>query len=68
MKDLKNEITKLKEKKNAVILAHYYVEPEVQKLQIMSATAFILQRLQKPLKQTPLFSAVSNLWANQQKF
>ena len=30
--EIKNQIKKLKEEKNAVILAHYYVDGEVQEL------------------------------------
>ena len=32
MKDLKDRINQLKKEKNAIILAHYYVEPEVQEI------------------------------------
>ncbi len=47
MKDLKNEITKLKEKKNAVILAHYYVEPEVQEIADYVGDSFYLAKIAK---------------------
>ncbi len=47
MMDLKNKITKLKEKKNAVILAHYYVEPEVQEIADYVGDSFYLAKIAK---------------------
>jgi quinolinate synthase len=38
MNAVTEEIKQLKKEKNAVILAHYYVEDAVQKLQITSGT------------------------------
>ncbi|MDE5670365.1 MAG: quinolinate synthase NadA [Eubacterium sp.] len=47
MTDLKKEINKLKEKKNAVILAHYYVEPEVQEIADYVGDSFYLAKIAK---------------------
>lgn len=47
MKDLKEKIAKLKEEKNAVILAHYYVEPEVQEIADYVGDSFYLAKIAK---------------------
>ncbi len=47
MKDLKEKIAKLKEDKNAVILAHYYVEPEVQEIADYVGDSFYLAKIAK---------------------
>lgn len=50
MKDLKDKIKKLKEEKNAVILAHYYVEPEVQEIADYVGDSFYLAKIAKAEK------------------
>ena len=47
MMDLKEKINKLKEEKNAVILAHYYVEPEVQEIADYVGDSFYLAKIAK---------------------
>lgn len=47
MKDLKEKIAKLKAEKNAVILAHYYVEPEVQEIADYVGDSFYLAKIAK---------------------
>ena len=56
------KIKKLKEEKNAIILAHYYVDEEVQRLLIILEIHFILLKLQVKQKLIVLFLRVLNLW------
>lgn len=54
------EIQKLKEEKNAVILAHYYVEPEVQEIADYIGDSFYLSKVAVGLReQTIVFCGVS---------
>lgn len=54
------EIQKLKEEKNAVILAHYYVEPEIQEIADYIGDSFYLSKVAVGLKeQTIVFCGVS---------
>ena len=54
------EIQKLKEEKNAVILAHYYVTPEVQKIADYIGDSYYLSKVAVDLKeQTIVFCGVS---------
>ena len=47
MKDLKEKITTLKAEKNAVILAHYYVSPDVQEIADYVGDSFYLAKIAK---------------------
>ena len=47
MSDIKDRINKLKKEKNAVILAHYYVEPEVQEIADYVGDSFYLAKIAK---------------------
>lgn len=47
MCDLENEIKKLKQEKNAVIMAHYYVSDELQKLADFIGDSFYLAKVAK---------------------
>ena len=54
------EIKKLKEEKDAVILAHYYVRPEVQEIADYIGDSFYLSKVATKLKeQTLVFCGVS---------
>ena len=54
------EIKKLKEEKDAVILAHYYVRPEVQEIADYIGDSFYLSKVATKLKeQTIVFCGVS---------
>lgn len=68
MNELVKEIEQLKKEKNAVILAHYYVNDEVQEVAVISVTLTIWQKWQERLTQRLLFSAVCHLWAKVRKF
>ena len=58
--NIKEKITKLKEEKNAVILAHYYVAPEVQEIADYIGDSFYLSKVAAGLKeQTIVFCGVS---------
>lgn len=57
--DIVEKIKKLKEEKNAVILAHYYVEPEVQEIADYIGDSFYLSKIAVGLKeQTIVFCGV----------
>ena len=57
---IQEEIVKLKEEKNAVILAHYYVRPEVQAIADYVGDSFYLSKVAVDLKeQTIIFCGVS---------
>ena len=57
---IQEEILKLKEEKNAVILAHYYVRPEVQEIADYVGDSFYLSKVAVDLKeQTIIFCGVS---------
>ena len=56
------EIKKLKEEKDAVILAHYYVRPEVQEIADYIGDSFYLSKVATKLKeQTIVFCGVSSV-------
>ena len=58
--DIVEKIKKLKEEKNAVILAHYYVEPEVKEIADYIGDSFYLSKIAVGLKeQTIVFCGVS---------
>lgn len=58
--DIIEKIKKLKEEKNAVILAHYYVAPEVQEIADYIGDSFYLSKIAVGLKeQTIVFCGVS---------
>lgn len=58
--DIVEKIKKLKEEKNAVILVHYYVEPEVQEIADYIGDSFYLSKIAVGLKeQTIVFCGVS---------
>ena len=54
------KIKKLKEEKNAIILAHYYVDEEVQKIADYIGDSFYLAKVKQKL--IVLFLQVLNLW------
>lgn len=58
--DIKEKIKQLKEEKNAVILAHYYANPEVQEIADYIGDSFYLSKVAVNLKeQTIVFCGVS---------
>ena len=60
IEQLKKEILELKEKQDAVILAHYYVDGEVQAIADYVGDSYFLSKLAIELKeQTIIFCGVS---------
>ena len=62
------EIKKLKEEKDAVILAHYYVRPEVQEIADYIGDSFYLSKVATKLRSRQSFFVVFPLWARVQRF
>lgn len=62
------EIKKLKEEKDAVILAHYYVRPEVQEIADYIGDSFYLSKVATKLKEQTIVFVVFLLWARVQRF
>lgn len=62
------EIKKLKEEKDAVILAHYYVRPEVQEIADYIGDSFYLSKVATKLKEQTIVFVVFPLWARVQRF
>ena len=58
---IKNEIQKLKEEKNAVILAHYYVLPEIQEIADYVGDSFYLSKTASGLSNPIIVYFVSPL-------
>ena len=57
---IREEIEQLKKEKNAVILAHYYVRPEVQEIADYVGDSFYLSKVAVGLKEkTIVFCGVS---------
>ena len=54
MENLKKEIEQLKQEKNAVILAHYYVRPEVQDIADYIGDSFYLSRVATELSESTI--------------
>ena len=48
--DIRQEITELKKEKDAVILAHYYVRPEIQEIADHTGDSFYLAQTAEKLK------------------
>ena len=61
MENLQAQIKKLKEEKNAVILAHYYVHDEVQDIADYIGDSFYLSKVATTT--ISLFSVVFHSWA-----
>ena len=60
MNELKNEINRLKKEKDAVILAHYYVNDEVQQVADYIGDSFYLSQVASGVEaQTIVFCGVS---------
>ena len=67
MSDLQNRIKQLKQEKNAVILAHYYVHDEVQEIADYIGDSFYLSKVAtKTDADTIVFCGV-RLWARAPK-
>ena len=67
-KEIKEKIARLKNEKNAVILAHYYVDGEVQAIaDFVGDSYYLAERLQQYLKMQ-FCSVEFHLWEKVQKF
>ena len=62
IEQLKKEILELKEKQDAVILAHYYVDGEVQAIADYVGDSYFLSKLAIELRSRQLYSVVYPLW------
>ena len=60
--NIKDEIKALKEQKNAVILAHYYVADEIQEIADYVGDSFALSKTAQPCPTPSSFTAVSPSW------
>ena len=56
------EIQKLKKEKNAVILAHYYVRPEVQEIADYIGDSFYLSKVARSSKKRQSYFVAFLLW------
>lgn len=61
------EIQKLKQEKNAVILAHYYVRPEVQDIADYIGDSFYLSRVATELSESTIVFCGSFFYGRERK-
>ena len=66
--DMIDEIKKWKKEKNAVILAHYYVNPEVQQIADYIGDSFYLSKIATKLEASTLVFAGVTSWGRVQKY
>ena len=66
--NLFEEIKELKEEKNAILLAHYYQEDDIQDVADYIGDSLGLAQQAEKLLQTLLFLRAFILWLKQQKF
>ena len=60
--EIKNQIKKLKEEKNAVILAHYYVDGEVQEIADYVGDSYFLAKKATEIPAEVIIFAVCLSW------
>lgn len=65
--EIKNEIQKLKKEKDAVILAHYYVDGEVQEIADYVGDSYYLAEIATKVRRARLFSVESLSWEKVRK-
>ena len=63
-----DEIMEWKEKKDAVILAHYYVDDDVQAIADYVGDSYFLAKAAMKEKKSRICSAGENLWEKVQRF
>lgn len=68
MNELVKEIEQLKKEKNAVILAHYYVNDEVQEIADYIGDSYYLAKVAREVDAKTIVSVVCRLWAKVRKF
>ncbi len=68
MKSIREEIEQLKEEKNAVILAHYYVPEEVQEIADYIGDSYYLAKKAKETKAEVIVFAGVSFMGGAQKF
>ena len=61
------ELEEWKKKRDAVILAHYYVRPEVQEIADYIGDSFYLSKVAVELEEQTIVSAAFRLWAKVRK-
>ena len=64
---IREEIEQLKKEKNAVILAHYYVRPEVQEIADYIGDSFYLSKVAVELEEQTIVFCGVRLWAKVRK-
>lgn len=68
MNNIVDEIKKLKEERNAVILAHYYVDGAIQDIADYLGDSYYLSKIAVDCPQDVIVFAGLNLWEKVQNF